>query len=198
VLVNSAIDEAGGLEEGRITRGARLSVSLNAESCLDALLDSLEGIEARKVRDKGVSVHIRAGLPSWTKQHQGHWHQRLWIYVKEPRPGVFGFQMQFIFHNANFTDIGFAAERLPKWAAPFAKNGLSIFRGPDKGWDGAKRLRVVVPYSILTRPKYFYAEESEEMMRSSTTQNKALKGLVESARERANKYLKFFDSAYTA
>ncbi|PTY04531.1 hypothetical protein DB347_17610 [Opitutaceae bacterium EW11] len=196
LAICSAIKAAGGLEEGRIARGRRLSVSLSAESCLDSLLCHLGNIEVQKVRDKGLSVHIRAGLHSWSTRHQGHWHQRLWIFVKEPKHGVFGFQMQLVFHNANFTDFRFAAERLPVWAPAFVSAGLEIFRGPDRGWDGTKRVRVAAPFTILSRTNYCYAEEPYELAMASTSTEGGIDGLAESGSIRALRYLELFDAVY--
>lgn len=199
--IRNAIEASGALDPRKIKRGLRkgLIVSKSAESFLGRLLvrlNSVDGLQAMKMHDKGLPVKIRAGLKSWENKYGAHWHQRLWITAKEPSKGVFAFKMSFIFHNANFTDFDFSKRHLSKWASPFEELGFEIYRGPDRGWDGKKRIRIHAPYEFDTKPKYFNAEESDTMTYALTTENEDPESVLDDAVDRAKKYLDIFDRVY--
>lgn len=199
--LQEAMSQSGALVEGVVRRGRdpRLQIRPEADSILEALVEALtaEGVTAKVTGDRGLPTHIRAALPHWPGRLPGHWHDRLWIYIKEPTPGQFTFQMQVIFHNANFTDLDFSIRYFPAWAAHFNKLGCDITRGPAHGWDGHKRVYLQAPWRIDCRPKYFYAEESKPWTLTRSAPPHSLEELIADGVTRAKKLLQAFDAVAT-
>lgn len=113
--------------------------------------------------EKNLPHHLRLGRDSWVKKFPGNWHERVWMYLRQVPNSMNVYPIfQIIFYHAAYTSFDYAERHLPDWAARATSAGLLIWRGPDKGWDGKKRVCLEQPWRLLVKPKYFYAEELEK------------------------------------